>query len=622
MADKEFEATVRRVFPAPRDVVWALVADTNRWDRAFGLSAASYRWRENEGKRERVGAAREGGFELEWIEPPYEWAEGYFVDGRRAFIKGPLTGGGLRVRLQATNEGTEVVASAYVTGGGLVKLAGTFLRGRERRALEAYMDAIGKVLLEATGRGPIDAGSEPAIVKARRALVSTPYEALTSGLRTPSNLSELEARAARLRRAPVPPEMAELLITTLRDRPDEEISQIRPFELGRTWGRDRRALLKTFLHATRAGLVDLRWQINCPICRVAAGSVSSLDELEREAHCDACNIPYDVDFAAHVEAVFQCSRAIRPVEAQVFCASSPSFLPHVYAQLSVPGAGVRRARMGLPEGSLLIRGLRSAGRTELEVDRRPASMRVEVGEATVRVACEGEADASGETEVVLVSTDGREHTVLFERSGWSADAVFGTTIATFPDFLDLFAAEAPRTGADIAIGELALLFTDLTGSTAMYGRLGDARAFAVVQEHFREMEKVVVASGGAVVKTMGDAVMASFASLEDAVRAAVEMVRANEARHGPLGLGVKVGVYSGPCLMVRANDRLDFFGSTVNLAARLQARAESAEVVLMASDATRPELAPLLAGNAARFFSAELKGIEGEQALVAYKIGA
>jgi class 3 adenylate cyclase len=207
--------------------------------------------------------------------------------------------------------------------------------------------------------------------------------------------------------------------------------------------------------------------------------------------------------------------------------------------------------------------------------------------------------------------------ILVERAGWSADAVSGSVIASFPDFLDLFATEAPAAGVDLSIGNLALLFTDLTGSTAMYERIGDARAFAIVEEHFRAMEAIVTAHEGAVVKTMGDAVMASFASASQAVAAAIAMVRENDRLHGDVGLGVKIGVQAGPCLAVRANERLDFFGTTVNVAARLQAQAKAGGLVVTEELARTPGVAEQLDALPRVPFEATLKGIREAQKLLA-----
>jgi class 3 adenylate cyclase len=220
----------------------------------------------------------------------------------------------------------------------------------------------------------------------------------------------------------------------------------------------------------------------------------------------------------------------------------------------------------------------------------------------------------------LSSTLEQPAVLLLERSGEDGSAVLGSVVASFSDFLDLFATEAPATGVELSIAHLALLFSDLTGSTALYQSVGDARAFAIVQEHFRDMAEVIGAHGGAVVKTMGDAVMATFVSEQDAVKAAIAMVQRCRTHHGDRGLGAKLGVFAGPCLAVRANDRLDFFGTTVNLAARLQAQAEGGQLVLTAEQAQHTEIQPLLARYPQSPFKAHLKGITTEQDLLAIDV--
>src|SRR5690606_38785778 len=106
--------------------------------------------------------------------------------------------------------------------------------------------------------------------------------------------------------------------------------------------------------------------------------------------------------------------------------------------------------------------------------------------------------------------------------------------------------------------------------------------------------------------------------LRDAVAAAKALVAAHEPIGREHGLGVKIGVHAGPCLAVRANDRLDYFGTTVNIAARLQARAGESELVLTREHAADPTLRSLLEGLPSRAFRAALKGIEAEQELIAF----
>ncbi|MBI2390278.1 MAG: adenylate/guanylate cyclase domain-containing protein [Deltaproteobacteria bacterium] len=435
--------------------------------------------------------------------------------------------------------------------------------------------------------------------------------------RPPNREGELSFRARRFASAPVEPAIRDRLLELLRTRPDEEVASIRPFEVARAWGEGRREVLRAFLHAARAGLVELQWQINCPTCRVGASTARTLSEVERRAHCEACDIDYDADFGEHVEAMFRISPSIRQVDTAVYCASSPWFRPHVFGQLTVPAGETVTRACALPPGSLLLRTLGHGRRGTLANERHaPKTLRVRIDDRALAVEAEGEVPLGRDTEIVIESRVGRSELLLIERTGWSADIVLGSVIATFPDFLDLFATEAPASGVELSVSSLTLLFSDLTGSTALYERVGDARAFAIVEQHFRDMERAIAAHGGAIVKTMGDAVMATFGSPADAMRAASDMVEACERAHGDLGLGVKVGLHEGPCLAVRANEKLDFFGTTVNVAARLQAQAHGSEIVIAESLLSHPEVAAQVEGRPTRSFEAALKGIREVQRLV------
>jgi class 3 adenylate cyclase len=440
---------------------------------------------------------------------------------------------------------------------------------------------------------------------------------VASGVRTPNRESDFEFRARRFAQAPVAAPIREKLLDLLRTRPDEEVAAIRPFEVAHAWNEDRRDVLRAFLHAARAGLVELQWQINCPSCRVGAATASSLAAVERRAHCDACNIGYDLDFAEHVEAIFKISPSLRQVETAVYCASSPWFRPHVFGQLTVAAEERVTRSCALPPGSLLVRTQQHGRRAVLDVGAHaPAKLVIVVDKERVTLEPEGSVDVGQDTEITVDNRTGGRELLLFERTGWSADIVLGSVITTFPDFLDLFATEAPAAGVELSVSALTLLFSDLTGSTALYERVGDARAFAIVEQHFRDMARAIERHGGAIVKTMGDAVMATFSSPADALRASFEMVAECERAHGDLGLSVKLGLHEGPCLAVRANEKLDFFGTTVNVAARLQAQAHGSEIVIAESLLDHSEVSALTDARPRRTFEASLKGIREIQRLI------
>lgn len=615
----EAGVTVERRFAAPRDVVWALLADTNRYDRALGLSPPRYSWTEVEGRRERVGHATQGGVAMSWVEQPYEWVEGRWLWSRRLFLSGPASEGGLRVDVEDDGEGcvARVTASGQ-TRSWVLGLLGPLLRAHLRRKIESYMAAVAEVV-EAHRSAQPDT-HQPAAAQAQGLLAVLDNE-VTSGHRTAVDEAELARRGQRLSAAPVSDTAVERLVDTLGRRPDEEVAQMRPFELARQWDQDRRAVLQTFLHGTRAGLVDLNWQINCPVCRVSAEVVTTLGDVGRQIHCESCNIDYGVDFGANVEAVFRCNKAIRPVEPAVYCAASPAFRPHVLAQLRIEPGQTREVELPLGDGRLHVRTLGTQRALDLVDEAVPETLELRIGPEAITGEARGRS-GDAPTRLVLHSELEDPAYLLVERGAWSTDAVLGSVVASEPDFVDLFATEAPAAGLELTIGRITLLFSDLTGSTALYERIGDARAYAIVQEHFRIMERAIARHEGAVIKTMGDAVMASFVTPAHAVAAALEAVEQTESRHRDHEIGVKLGIHEGPCLAVRANERLDFFGTTVNLAARLQGQAGAGELVIMQSLAEQPAIAELLAGAPRRALTARLKGITEAQPLMAIDLRA
>ena len=146
-------------------------------------------------------------------------------------------------------------------------------------------------------------------------------------------------------------------------------------------------------------------------------------------------------------------------------------------------------------------------------------------------------------------------------------------------FRDLYGADTIDVDQRLKITSLTFLFTDLRGSTELYERVGDLVAFDLVRAHFEVLNDIIAAEAGAVVKTSGDAVMATFSTPDRAVAAALRMRDAmrdfKNAGTGD-GLLLKIGIHEGPCLAVVLDKRQDYFGRTVNIAARVQDLANSA----------------------------------------------
>jgi class 3 adenylate cyclase len=558
-----------RVVRADPDLVWSILSDTNRFDRALGITASTYTYKlvGEPPERQRVGLASYKGQRFRWIEVG-EWVEGRSFWGERRFLYGLLTKSGLRCTIAPVDGGSRVHIAAYsIPSGRLGVLAALHWKRVFGKTLRRYLDELDGLFTAPAALGDADIPN----VRARQLLAQTAPKLITHGRVADVNREVLAVRAAKLDR--VDAELSKKLVDLLAEQPDELVSAMRPFQLARTWHTDPRDTLRAFLHAARAGLVDLQWQLNCPVCRVGAGNASSLSDVGRRVHCDECDISFDLDFASNVEAIFSVNPAIRPVRREVYCAGTPFVRPHVFAQLVIePGA--TRTVASRPAGPLLVRAL--GRQRQVGVD---AGARV-----TIAIGDDAMTTQAGD-ELCITNRTAATATVLIERAGWTAELVRGSDLVTLDEFHSLFGTEAPAAGIDLQVGTLCIAFSDVVGSTAMYERLGDATAYALVQEHFRAAHEIVGACEGSIVKTLGDGMMMCFVRPEQAVAASLRLAahaRELGAKHG-LGFAVRVGVHQGPCYVVRANDRLDLFGTSVNVSARLCRVAAPSQVVTSAS---------------------------------------
>jgi class 3 adenylate cyclase len=224
----------------------------------------------------------------------------------------------------------------------------------------------------------------------------------------------------------------------------------------------------------------------------------------------------------------------------------------------------------------------------------------------------------GEVPLHLTNQTGCRQQVIVERSDRYQDAATAAVVSVYQEFRNLFSKELLSPTAQLGISSLALMFTDLKGSTALYAELGDVSAYSLVRDHFELLQELVGRHGGGVVKTVGDAVMAAFPTPAAAIRCALrihaDLEQFNRTASHPVRL--KVGIHHGSCIAVRSyDDRLDYFGGTVNLAARTHEQSRGDDVVVSRSLWEAAEVAELVADVPAEPFTVNLRGL-GEQQLV------
>lgn len=315
-------------------------------------------------------------------------------------------------------------------------------------------------------------------------------------------------------------------------------------------------------------------------------------------------------------------------------------LPHIVAQTTLEPDSLRLLTLTLPTGAYRLRSPQSKGTAVIEAEGAPqasdtatplATEPAPLGQAQAQRAPEVSftvqaetiepelaETVAGEVRVQARNIIGVPAQVVIERPEWPDTATTAAIVGTLQEFRDLFGKEVLAPGLQLAIQRLAFLFTDLIGSTALYGAIGQSRAFRLVQDHFVILARTIAAHDGALVKTIGDAVMATFPTSQEAVQAALAMQR--EIRGLPtddldeqvdLSHLLKIGIHEGPCIAVGTNGRLDYFGTTINVAARVQHESGGGEIMLSADVFGHPAVQELLhaAGTAVYPSEAHLRGV-------------
>jgi adenylate cyclase len=575
---------------APADL-WPLVSNTDRLNRALGLPA-NVSGGPDPGDYSQQISARLFGLPLRWREEPFDYVDARGYEVVRVFHTGPFARfqGGLRLAASGGGTAATLYASFWPRWGWARPLAGAFAR-------KAMADMIGIY-------GRID----ESIAK----LGSFPAPPRTV---TPVDEDQFAARSRTLLAERVHTASAERLIAHIKDSADDELRGMRPFELADRWSLPRTEVLGACLHATKAGLLDLKWEVLCPNCAAPKESLSKLTDLKGSSHCGSCDIDYGVDLGSSVELRFSVHPSVRDAKGAVFCAGSPVHSRNANAQIRLDGIAVRTVELDLESRSYTVRFLQ----TKRAVRLRPAQDGPELVSIDLAKAADGDELPFRPGAVRLAFQPTLEPALVrVEKESWKDAAASAALVTTMQEFRDLFSAEVLAPGVEIGIKNLALLFTDLKSSTAMYERIGDATAYGIVRDHFAWLTAIVAARGGAVVKTIGDAVMAVFPSGADALEAALDM----QERIGELSaklapreaVVLKIGVHQGPSIAINAGGHLDYFGTMVNISARVQNESAGGDIVITKAIGADPACAAIIARRGAKgeHFTIPLKGLSGK----------
>lgn len=569
---KRFTDRYTFTFDVDPDALWQAVSDTNAVNRDAGLPAVRYTFEPRPGgPPSTIAHARIGPFPLTWEEPAFTWEAPHRVAGERRFRGGPLARFASDVRVVRDGAGARIEHAVELDardGLGALLAPAVLAHGRAR-AERAYALAAQRV--RANGAlGPLHAGVH-----------DVPAASVTRVTRFVDALEALHPHTEH------EPEIAARLAALVEHGDDASVARMRPYALADAWALPRDRVLGAMLAATRSGLLDLAWTIVCPSCRGQQNSAQTLARVGGSVHCDACGIDYAAEFDRNVEVTFDARPSGRGAAIQAYCRAGPQSARQTRAQTTVAPGATASLDADLAAGAYVVQVLPDrAARFTVEDDAGAATLDARIDERRVRTGTA--VVRSGAVRVRLENVSARDAVVRVTEAELSNQLATAAAVTALQAFRDLFPGEVLGAGIEVPIRSLTVVFTDVAGSTQMYADGGDARAFQRVRVHFDALRELIGLRRGAVVKTIGDAVMAVFADPRDAVEAALEFGRAA----APLEL--RIGLHRGPCIALRANDRLDYVGATVNLAARIAHAAGIGEILLTAAVADDGRVAEVL----------------------------
>ncbi|AGS22382.1 adenylate cyclase family 3 protein [Rhizobium etli] len=438
----------------------------------------------------------------------------------------------------------------------------------------------------------------------------------------------------------------------IRSGDDLSLYRINPLAFAHDGAISETESIDLFLHATRSGLFEMRWDVVCPQSGMVLDSFGALRTLKTHYVCGLCDVSGETDLDDFIEVTFTVSPQLRRLsfhDPGSLSIEDFHWKARFLSDARLPGQQVRFLDVlkGLVRGlSFLAPGSVTTIRAELGPGAL-AGINVET-QASFTLPVAGEPATT--PALLWIGYDGRHFCpsssavrpgpVIVEVQNsaaargslllinWPPEILAQTTkpVLDFDPYMSggmllarqtfrrLFRSECVDEREGLGIRQVTLLFTDLKGSTAMYQRLGDLNAYALVREHFALLGATVQEHSGAIVKTIGDAVMAAFSRPSDAISAALHMLEEIErfnGEHGDPSIILKIGAHCGPSIAVTLNDNLDYFGQTVNVAARVQSLAEAGEICLSEALFSAPDVSRLLSGHRLVAFEAPLRGVEG-----------
>ncbi|TFE01833.1 adenylate/guanylate cyclase domain-containing protein [Jeotgalibacillus sp. R-1-5s-1] len=598
---KEKTYVFKRTYPIERTKAWALLSDTEQLNRLSGLFPVEFSDAVTSDKElfRFANAKALGLVPLKWREHPFEWVKEQIYSVERRYEGGPIKLLIWEVAFKDSNEtlengqpGTEITGTARFIPANLIGHAAIPTVGL--KSIKEIMKYIDKYL-EANHTAGFETLPSQSNVKVDQQRVSRISEKLKFLHHDHQQIS--------------------ILLNHLSTAEDNEVLHMQPYALADRWGFSRQEFLELFLHSVKEGLLNQEWSLMCPNCRVPKSTSSSMRNVKNQVHCDLCGVDYQLDFDRYIEMKFSIHPSVRKAVDQVYCMTGPARSPHVLSQKRVSPGDETVFYYPAFTGQVRLRLLKSNHviKHDLEAESHKTLSYQNHGWETSVTSL----NRNGGSLIIQNGSE-NEIIVLLENTEWDGAAVTAASVTSLQLYRDLFSNEVLSPDQQIGIESLTVLFSDLKGSTSLYEEVGDAPAYHQVHTHFNYLKDKIASGNGTIVKTIGDSVMAVFYKKEDAFETALSIQDGMKTfnREQNSKMTIKLGLYSGPVIAVNANELLDYFGRTVNMAARIQQKSIGNDLLVAATEWQELKVSSTSYTYKEELITERLSGIEDEVELV------
>ncbi|MFO1063974.1 MAG: protein kinase [Pirellulales bacterium] len=561
------------------DELWPYVSHTDRVNHAIGFGAVNYRIEKDPVHGvQRFAETRAAGQKIRWQEHPYEWVEGKRLSVLREFTHGPFHWFVNVVELQRRADGGTRIVQTFTLSpkNWLGRLLAKIQLGAKSK--RSFGDAYSKI-----DRYVQQSKSDP---------IADPWGSNVDA--GPAVRDKLDGRLSQAAKRGADPAVLDALRECLLRSSELDVARIRPIAFAESRQLDRRKTIDAFLICTHTGALRLLWDILCPSCRIPSDIRETLSSIKDHSYCEACDLKFEIDLSRSVELIFRVHPEIRKAETRTYCIGGPAWSRHVAAQVRVAAGETFGCELELPVGDYCVRGTLlpftvpfRVSETGVESDWSVSLAKAASKRAPVNLT-------PGSQFIRLINDSSKDFEIRLERTAHRTDALTASQVVTSALFRELFGDQVFSQGSMFSVEHIVLLLVKLCDSKQLYCELGDATAFSRIRAQLDRVCKIIREHSGAVVKTVGESIVAVFPDAEFALHAATlvkEQAIASE-------LPVSSVIMSGPAMVTTIDERLDYFGRMPHEAWDHLQQSAPGEVLTSADIAARTEIAAWLNSRA------------------------